>query len=90
MYFFGLLWYHFSLGLRISTPMLHIAFSAAQLHGTRIFYMMWKKQEKLIRERDDLEKAPGLPSEGSVVSSEGGVDASSQGDRHEDSERGSS
>ena len=71
--------------------MLHIAFSAAQLHGTRIFYMMWRKQEKLIREGDDLEKAPGLPSEGSVeVSSEGSVDVSSPGDRHEDSERGSS
>jgi hypothetical protein len=61
MYFFGLLWNNFSLGLRISTPILHIAFTAAQLHGTRIFYTMWRKQERLIRERDDLEKLPGLP-----------------------------
>jgi hypothetical protein len=60
MYFFGLLWNDFSLGLRISTPILHIAFTAAQLHGTRIFYTMWRKQERLIGGRDDLEKSPGL------------------------------
>jgi len=39
--------------------MLHIAFSAAQFHGTRIFYFMWKKQERLLMEGKDLEKVDG-------------------------------
>jgi hypothetical protein len=56
MYFFGLLWHRWSLGFKITTPMLHIAFSAAQLHGTRIFYAIWKKQERLVK-KEDLEKA---------------------------------
>jgi hypothetical protein len=56
MYFFGLLWDRWSLAFKISTPMLHIAFSVAQLHGTRIFYAVWKKQERLLKEAD-MEKA---------------------------------
>lgn len=57
MYFFGLLWDRWSLGFKISTPMLHLAFSAAQFHGTRIFYVIWKKQERLMGKGDDTEKA---------------------------------
>jgi len=53
MYFFGLLWDRWALGLKISTPMLHIAFSAAQLHGSRIFYCIWKKQERLMKQADE-------------------------------------
>lgn len=63
MYFFGLLWNRWSLGLKISTPMLHIAFSAAQLHGTRIFYAVWKKQERLMGNGNDLEKAVAVCEE---------------------------
>ena len=46
MYMFGILWDRWPLAFKIATPLLHIAFSAAQLHGTRIFYIMWRKQEQ--------------------------------------------
>jgi len=32
------------------TPLLHCAFSATQVHGSRIFFSMWKKQKKLLAE----------------------------------------
>ena len=60
--------------------MLYIAFTAAQLHGSRIFYVMWKRQERLIKEQDDLEKAAGLPKEESVdVEEEGRHEVSGGG-----------
>jgi len=37
MYLFGQLWSRWTLPFKIATPLLHIAFSAAQFHGTRIF-----------------------------------------------------
>jgi len=53
MYMFGVLWNRWPLSFKIVTPTLHIAFSAAQFHGTLIFYRLWKKQEqKLNMERD--------------------------------------
>ena len=55
-YLFGQLWSHWELAFKIVTPILHIAFSAAQLHGTRIFYRMWQKQKCLIRDQQDKEK----------------------------------
>ncbi|KAF8146668.1 hypothetical protein K438DRAFT_1910663 [Mycena galopus ATCC 62051] len=50
MYLFAQLWTRWKLTFLIATPVLHIAFTAAQFHGTRIFYRMWKKQEHIIRE----------------------------------------
>lgn len=64
MYLFGQLWHRWDLSFKIATPILHIAFSAAQFHGTRIFYAMWKKQERLIRDGGDLEKSRGLARSG--------------------------
>ncbi|KAJ6512336.1 hypothetical protein DFH09DRAFT_1433285 [Mycena vulgaris] len=61
MYLFGRLWDHWILPYKIATPLLHVAFSAAQFHGTRIFYGLWKKQQRIIRERD-AEK--GIQSDG--------------------------
>jgi len=55
MYLFGQLWLRWSLPFKIATPVLHVAFSAAQLHGSRIFYTMWRKQERILRERGGLE-----------------------------------
>jgi len=46
MYIFGILWNRWPLAFKILTPILHILFSAAQFHGTMIFYRMWKKQEQ--------------------------------------------
>jgi hypothetical protein len=63
--------------------MLHIAFSAAQFHGTRIFYFMWKKQERLLMEGKDLEKVDGR-REGESGEEEGEGDTEEQSEeRHE-------
>lgn len=68
MYLFGQLWSRWDLSFKIATPILHIAFSAAQFHGTRIFWAMWHKQERLIREAADLER--GASKEADVASSQ--------------------
>ncbi|KAJ7740727.1 hypothetical protein DFH07DRAFT_66250 [Mycena maculata] len=60
MYLFGQLWSRWTLPFKIVTPILHIAFSAAQFHGTRIFFTMWKKQERIIRDQGDVEKQMGV------------------------------
>ena len=39
---------------KVVTPLLHIAFSATQLHGSRVFYGLWRKQQAhLMREEDE-------------------------------------
>lgn len=66
MYLFGSLWNRWTVAFKIVTPVLHIAFAAAQLHGSMIFYKMWKKEQRLMRQdKNDLElenggQAPGL------------------------------
>ena len=52
MYMFGVLWHRWPLEFKIFTPLLHIAFSAAQLHGTKALYVMWRKQEQKLTEND--------------------------------------
>ncbi|KAL9063479.1 MAG: hypothetical protein Q9161_009442 [Pseudevernia consocians] len=47
-YLFGSLWSQWQLAFKIVTPILHCAFSATQLHGSRIFYLMWKKQVSML------------------------------------------
>ena len=47
-YLFGSLWDRWQLAFKIVTPLLHVAFSATQLHGSRIFYCMWKKQCRIL------------------------------------------
>ena len=61
-YLFGSLWSQWQLAFKIVTPLLHCAFSATQFHGSRIFWIMWKKQERLLAEamvRADEENAGG-------------------------------
>ncbi|KAI9774372.1 MAG: hypothetical protein M1840_004266 [Geoglossum simile] len=50
MYLFGKLWNRWTLAFKIVTPVLHIAFSACQLHGSCIFWKMMKRQQNYIRE----------------------------------------
>jgi hypothetical protein len=64
MYFFGILWHRWSIAFKVATPMLHIAFSAAQFHGTMIFYRMWRKQERLMLKGKASEKDLGQQEEG--------------------------
>ncbi|KDQ08022.1 hypothetical protein BOTBODRAFT_59576 [Botryobasidium botryosum FD-172 SS1] len=54
-WFFGSLWERWDLPFKITTPMLHCAFSACQLHGSRVFWRMYQKQMRLIREETSLE-----------------------------------
>ncbi|KAJ7678117.1 hypothetical protein DFH06DRAFT_1291415 [Mycena polygramma] len=56
MYLFGQLWSRWTLSYKIATPVLHVAFSAAQFHGTRIFYQLWQKQKNIIQNQRDEEK----------------------------------
>ena len=49
-YLFGSLWSQWQLAFKIVTPLLHCAFSATQLHGSRIFWFMWKKQKRILAE----------------------------------------
>ena len=50
MYLFGSLWDRWIIAFKIVTPVLHVAFSAAQLHGTWVFYKMWRKEKKAVME----------------------------------------
>lgn len=61
MYLFGQLWSRWTIAFKVSTPILHVAFSIAQLHGTRIFYTMWMKQLRILdKRRKDVEKEVGV------------------------------
>ncbi|KAK6532554.1 hypothetical protein TWF281_006739 [Arthrobotrys megalospora] len=49
MYLFGILWSEWELSFKIATPLLHIAFLAAQLHGTNILRKMMIREGKRMR-----------------------------------------
>lgn len=67
-YLFGSLWPEWQLAFKIVTPVLHIAFSATQLHGSRVFWRMWRRQRGIIE---------GLELGGRVE--EGGLPAGAEG-----------
>ena len=57
-YLFGSLWDQWQLAFQIVTPILHIAFSATQVHGSRILWSMHKSQLGILEgERRDVEGA---------------------------------
>lgn len=61
MYLFGSLWDRWTIAFKIVTPLLHMAFSAAQLHGSWIFYKMWRKERGLIcREKSTSRNEEGI------------------------------
>ncbi|KAF8573833.1 hypothetical protein K439DRAFT_1624775 [Ramaria rubella] len=70
MYLFGQLWNQWRIAFKIVTPLLHVAFSAAQLHGTRIFFRMWKKQVMIL---DGL-RAADIMMEATVDKGKGGAE----------------
>lgn len=63
MYLFGQLWDRWTSPFKIVTPVLHVAFSAAQLHGSHIFYKMWRKQERILRDSREIKLGSGGESE---------------------------
>ncbi|KAH8777713.1 hypothetical protein F5883DRAFT_408992 [Diaporthe sp. PMI_573] len=48
MYMFGSLWNRWTLAFKITTPMLHILFAAAQLWGSWNFYCLYQRQCRLL------------------------------------------
>jgi hypothetical protein len=50
MYLFGNLWRQWTIAFKVATPLLHLAFSAAQLHGSRVLWTMMVRQKRCIQE----------------------------------------
>lgn len=48
MYMFGSLWNRWTIAFKITTPMLHILFAAAQLWGSWNFYCLYQRQCRLL------------------------------------------
>ena len=44
MYMFGSLWDRWTLAFKVTTPMLHILFAAAQLWGSWNFYCLYQRE----------------------------------------------
>ena len=63
MTLFGQSWDKWAIEFKIITPILHIIFTLAQLHGSRILYSMYQKQKRYLAEEDrilmDPERAIG-------------------------------
>lgn len=49
---FGESWSHWELSFKVVTPILHVVFTAAQLHGSRILLSMWRKEKRKLAEED--------------------------------------
>ncbi|KAJ5178791.1 hypothetical protein N7492_002001 [Penicillium capsulatum] len=71
MWLFGSLWAKWEMAFKISTPLLHIAFSAAQIHGSCVFWRMWRKQCRLMQEDQLLADVEAVGDNSKAVS--GGV-----------------
>jgi hypothetical protein len=52
MTLFGLSWEKWDIEFKVLTPILHIIFTLAQLHGSRILFSMYKKQRRILAEGD--------------------------------------
>ncbi|CAF9943860.1 MAG: hypothetical protein ALECFALPRED_001582 [Alectoria fallacina] len=83
-YLFGSLWPQWQLAFKIVTPILHCAFSATQLHGSHIFYRMWKRQVRILEGNiegleaglaGEVEEAKSKPEDSSatLIVDEGGA-----------------
>ncbi|KAJ5335055.1 hypothetical protein N7452_007458 [Penicillium brevicompactum] len=55
MWLFGSLWSQWRLAFKVVTPLLHIAFSAAQVHGSIVFWRMHRRQQRYLQEKGDVE-----------------------------------
>jgi hypothetical protein len=83
MTLFGQSWDKWAIEFKIVTPIQHIIFTLAQLHGSRLLYAMYKKQKRYLAEEDrrlmDPEgsagsnKKTGEPEKGAEKVSSSGV-----------------
>lgn len=81
MWVFGKLWDQWTIAFKVTTPMLHVLFAAAQLWGSWNFYRMYKKQGRIIEQKEvqaDIEATVGGQDDpkidgGATVSQSNGV-----------------
>ncbi|KAJ5705276.1 hypothetical protein N7536_000965 [Penicillium majusculum] len=66
MWLFASTWDRWRLAFKIVTPLLHVAFSTAQIHGSLIFWRMYRRQQRFQREADSESKDGFVGSESSV------------------------
>ncbi|KAF9891875.1 hypothetical protein FE257_002837 [Aspergillus nanangensis] len=50
MLIFGFFWSRWELAFKIVTPILHSAFSATQIHGSVVFWKIYRRQQRLLQE----------------------------------------
>jgi hypothetical protein len=53
MYLFGKSWEVWEIEFKVITPILHIVFTLAQLHGSKILFLMYLKQKRLLAEEQN-------------------------------------
>jgi hypothetical protein len=71
MVLFGQSWEKWALEFKILTPILHTIFTLAQLHGSKILFLMYKKQKMLLADEDKHITDPEtLPEESQKTSDE--------------------
>ncbi|KAJ5676117.1 hypothetical protein N7462_009014 [Penicillium macrosclerotiorum] len=54
MWLFGSLWNRWEIAFKVATPLLHCAFSAAQIHGSLVFWRMYKRQQRFLQEAESV------------------------------------
>ncbi|KAJ5787069.1 hypothetical protein N7457_002059 [Penicillium paradoxum] len=64
MWLFGSLWEHWRLAFKVVTPMLHVAFSAAQIHGSLVFWRMYRRQQGFLNDADTEAGGTNVVGEG--------------------------
>ncbi|KAJ5820373.1 hypothetical protein N7474_005964 [Penicillium riverlandense] len=63
MYLFGSLWPKWQIVFKVSTPLLHLAFSAAQIHGSFVFWKMYRRQQRIIKDKSGEDREKGGDTE---------------------------
>lgn len=63
MYLFGSLWHKWQIAFKVSTPLLHLAFSAAQIHGSFVFWKMYRRQQMIIKDKSGEDGQKGVVTE---------------------------
>jgi hypothetical protein len=78
MWLFGSLWGRWRLAFKVVTPLLHAAFSAAQIHGSLVFWRMHRRQQRFLKEVEgDIEARDGVEMSKSL-----GNDEAERKDQH--------
>lgn len=53
MYLFGSLWSRWQLAFKVVTPVLHVAFSVTQVHGSMNLFRIYRQQQSILAGRLD-------------------------------------